>query len=238
MIAVMVPFPPDTLADAVAMLALPLLLAAPWRRLVPPHSQSGLRWSRWWACCARARPAAARSASPAVGRRGVARRHAAVAARGALGGGDVKLLAATALLLPPALIPVQLLAIALAGGALALLHLALRPLLRNLRADGRPRGTLRRALRREGRRIRAGARCPMASHRRHRLRHDPAGGLTRWACASSSSSSCWSVSPAWGCLASSPSRPPRRRRGRDRRGTARACQHARRRPRRAGRYAA
>ncbi|HWT09250.1 MAG TPA: A24 family peptidase, partial [Roseomonas sp.] len=35
--------------------------------------------------------------------------------RGALGGGDVKLLAAASLLVPPALVPAQLLAVALAG---------------------------------------------------------------------------------------------------------------------------
>lgn len=161
MIAVMVPFPPDTLADAVALLALPLLLAAAlgdvlFRRIPNP------------VVALVALVGLLRQGPAGGGAVGVALLLAAAVLlggmllwlRGALGGGDVKLLAATALLLPPALIPVQLLAVALTGGALALLHLALRPLLRNLRADGRPRGTLRLALRREGRRIRAGAPLP------------------------------------------------------------------------------
>ena len=162
MIAAMVPFPPDTLADAVAVLALPLLLAAAlgdvlFRRI----PESGRRAGRAGGPAAPGRwPAAAPSASPCCWPPLVLLGGMLLWLRGALGGGDVKLLAATALLLPPALIPAQLLAVALAGGALALLHLALRPLLRNLRADGRPRGALRRALRREGRRIRAGAPLP------------------------------------------------------------------------------
>jgi prepilin peptidase CpaA len=49
-------------------------------------------------------------------------------ARGWLGGGDVKLLAAAALGLAPALMPRFLLVVALAGGALALAHLMLRRL--------------------------------------------------------------------------------------------------------------
>lgn len=161
MIAVMVPFPSDTLADAVAMLALPLLLAAAlgdvmFRRI--PNSVVVLV----------ALAGLLRQGLVGGGALGIALLLAAVVLlggmllwlRGALGGGDVKLLAATALLLPPALIPAQWLAVALAGGALALLHLALRPLVRDLRADGRPRGALPRALRREGRRIRAGAPLP------------------------------------------------------------------------------
>lgn len=76
--------------------------------------------------------------------------------RGALGGGDVKLLAAASLLVSPALVPRQLLAVALAGGALALLHLALRPLLRGRPAAIPPRGWLRR----EALRIRRGAPLP------------------------------------------------------------------------------
>ncbi len=45
--------------------------------------------------------------------------------RGWLGGGDVKLLAATALLVPPPLVPGYVVAVALAGGVLALLYLLL-----------------------------------------------------------------------------------------------------------------
>lgn len=161
MIAAMVPFLPETLADAVAMLALPLLLAAAigdvlFRRIPNPVVASV------------ALVGLLRQGLAGGGALGIALLLAIAVLlggmmlwlRGALGGGDVKLLAATALLLPPALIPAQLLAVALAGGALALLHLTLRPMMRDLRADGRPRGKLRLALRREARRIRAGAPLP------------------------------------------------------------------------------
>lgn len=45
--------------------------------------------------------------------------------RGWLGGGDVKLLGATAVLLPPSVVPGYIAAVALAGGGLALLYLLL-----------------------------------------------------------------------------------------------------------------
>jgi prepilin peptidase CpaA len=161
MVAAMVPLPPEILADAVAVLVLPLLLAAAvsdivFRRIPNPIAAlvalAGLL----------------RQGLAGGGAFGIALLLAAVVLfggvllwlRGALGGGDVKLLAATALLLPPALVPAQWVAVALAGGALALLHLALRPLLGGLRADGRSRGPLRRMLRREARRIRSGAPLP------------------------------------------------------------------------------
>jgi prepilin peptidase CpaA len=79
--------------------------------------------------------------------------------RGVLGGGDVKLLAATGLLLPAAAIPAMLLATALAGGVLAMLHLALRGRLA-VPARTRAAGTLRRILRCEAWRIRRGAPLP------------------------------------------------------------------------------
>lgn len=161
MIAAMVPFPPATLADAAAMLALPLLLAVAFgdvlfRRIPNPLVASV------------ALVGLLRQGLAGGGALGIALLMATAVLlggmvlwlRGALGGGDVKLLAAAALLLPPALVPAQLLAVALAGGALALLHLALRPFLGTLRADGRRRGPLRLALRREARRIRAGAPLP------------------------------------------------------------------------------
>ena len=53
---------------------------------------------------------------------------ALVHARGLLGGGDVKLITAAAVQLPPDQIPRLLAAISIAGGALAALHLALRRL--------------------------------------------------------------------------------------------------------------
>lgn len=79
---------------------------------------------------------------------------------GALGGGDVKLLAAATPLLPPAELPTLLAAVALAGGALALLYLLLRPLLRGGAAGERPRGLLARVRRVERWRIGRGGPLP------------------------------------------------------------------------------
>jgi len=45
--------------------------------------------------------------------------------RGWIGGGDVKLLGATAILIPPILVPGYIVSVALAGGGLALLYLVL-----------------------------------------------------------------------------------------------------------------
>ncbi len=82
--------------------------------------------------------------------------------RGWLGGGDVKLFAAAALLVPPGKVPAMIVAVALAGGALALLYLALAALLPNAR-PGRPAGRLARILRIERRRIRRHGPLPYAS---------------------------------------------------------------------------
>jgi prepilin peptidase CpaA len=72
--------------------------------------------------------------------------------RGWLGGGDVKLLAAASVVVPPLAVPPFVAAVALAGGVLALIYLALcrfipRSVLR--RSTGRPNGLLPRALRLE-----------------------------------------------------------------------------------------
>lgn len=80
--------------------------------------------------------------------------------RGLLGGGDVKLLAAAALLLPAAEVPTLLLAVALAGGLLAMLYLALRPFLRGRECRVCPAGDARRVLRCEAWRIGRGAPLP------------------------------------------------------------------------------
>jgi len=80
---------------------------------------------------------------------------------GALGGGDVKLLAAAALLPPPPLVPDLLVAVALCGGLLALLVLALRPLMPRA-AGPRPRGLLARVLRAEAWRLRRRGPLPYA----------------------------------------------------------------------------
>ena len=89
---------------------------------------------------------------------------AAVAWRfGAMGGGDVKLLGACALLLPPEAVPAMVLTIALAGGGLGLVYLALRwwpPAPRP--ALPRSAALPRRALRAELWRIRRGGPLPYA----------------------------------------------------------------------------
>ncbi len=77
-----------------------------------------------------------------------------------MGGGDVKLLGATAMVVPPALVPSQLLLISLAGGLLALLVLALRAVLPRAIAPVRPASLIRRLLRAEHWRIRRGAPLP------------------------------------------------------------------------------
>ncbi len=93
--------------------------------------------------------------------------------RGWLGGGDVKLLAATALLVAPWRVPGLLAAIALAGGVLALAYLLLRFVLTMSRRH-RPgelrlgehatrTATLSRIIRIEHWRIRRGAPLPYAS---------------------------------------------------------------------------
>jgi prepilin peptidase CpaA len=84
-----------------------------------------------------------------------------------IGGGDVKLIVAVCLVLPTARIPVFLLAMALAGGALSLIVLAARPWLRRRgRLVARPvapaRGLLRRVARAELWRIQRGAPLPYA----------------------------------------------------------------------------
>jgi prepilin peptidase CpaA len=90
-----------------------------------------------------------------------------------MGGGDVKLLAACALLAPPGAVPALVLAVALAGGLLALTYLGLRPLLpapilggTNLAATNLAGPSLaalpRRALRAELWRIRRGGPLPYA----------------------------------------------------------------------------
>lgn len=82
---------------------------------------------------------------------------------GWLGGGDVKLLSASAWLVSPGLVPQLMLTIALAGGVLACLYLALRWVLRNSRV---PVGSVHRRLlvrriwRAERWRIRRGAALP------------------------------------------------------------------------------
>jgi prepilin peptidase CpaA len=82
--------------------------------------------------------------------------------RGWLGGGDVKLLGAAAVLVPPALAPRLLGDVALAGGVLALLYLALSRLVPPPPAT-RPEGLRARIWRAERWRIRRRGPLPYAS---------------------------------------------------------------------------
>ncbi len=82
--------------------------------------------------------------------------------RGWMGGGDVKLLAACGVLSPPGHSGVMLLGVALAGGALALMYLALGRVLATP-APVRPAGRLRGILWEEGQRIYSRSSMPYAS---------------------------------------------------------------------------
>jgi prepilin peptidase CpaA len=81
--------------------------------------------------------------------------------RGWLGGGDVKLLAAAAIALPPVSVLPFIAAVAIAGGLLALIYLAARPLTFSHPAS-RPAGLFARALRVERWRIGRGGPLPYA----------------------------------------------------------------------------
>lgn len=81
--------------------------------------------------------------------------------RGFMGGGDVKLLGATALAVPPAAVLGFVTAVALAGGVLALCYLIGRRLVRKPAAQ-RPHTLLARALRVERWRIHRGGPLPYA----------------------------------------------------------------------------
>lgn len=86
--------------------------------------------------------------------------------RGWVGGGDVKLLAACVLFLPPALVPGMLLATALAGGVLAGIYLFLRRVVTSppgARASRPRRRFLARALRAERWRIARRGSLPYAN---------------------------------------------------------------------------
>jgi prepilin peptidase CpaA len=85
--------------------------------------------------------------------------------RGWMGGGDVKLLGACALLVPPASVLPMVTMIAIAGGVLALVYLTasrLVPRPAPLPAALRPRGFLARALRAERWRLARGTALPYA----------------------------------------------------------------------------
>ena len=81
--------------------------------------------------------------------------------RGWMGGGDVKLLGAAALIVPPETIPALLCTIALAGGLLAFVYLAGRRRERRP-VDAKPISLAARALRAERWRLRRGGPMPYA----------------------------------------------------------------------------
>jgi len=78
-----------------------------------------------------------------------------------MGGGDVKLLGAAALLVPPGSTPALVMDVCLSGGVLSLVFLAAR---RRVAVPGRlcPRGLLARAVRIERWRLRRGGPLPYA----------------------------------------------------------------------------
>ena len=82
--------------------------------------------------------------------------------RGWLGGGDVKLLGATAVLVPPALVPGYIAAVALGGGGLALLYLLMQRVV-TVPNQRSPASLLRRILVVEARRIRRRMSLPYAT---------------------------------------------------------------------------
>jgi len=81
--------------------------------------------------------------------------------RGWVGGGDVKLLSACAMLVPPALVPEPVLSTAIAGGILALIYVALARILPGP-PRSHPSGLLGRVWRAERRRIRRSLSLPYA----------------------------------------------------------------------------
>jgi prepilin peptidase CpaA len=83
--------------------------------------------------------------------------------RGWLGGGDVKLLATTAVLVPPSLVVNLLLDVALAGGVLALIYLAMARFVAPQSSTPRPLGMFRRIRRAELYRVRRRGPLPYAS---------------------------------------------------------------------------
>lgn len=158
MIPPMVPNPFPILSDAAVLIALAALAAAALRdvacRAIPNPIAAVV------ALAGLARQLAFGAPLPAL----LAAGCVLVAAtllwlRGLLGGGDVKLLAAASLLVPAAGVPALLLAVALAGGVLAGVHMLLRA---RLAAPGAvaPRAALLRILRCEAWRIRRGAPMP------------------------------------------------------------------------------
>jgi prepilin peptidase CpaA len=156
MMPAMVPNTPQILADASALLALGALAAAALsdvaRRRIPNRIIAVVALAGVARQLLAGAPVAALAAAG-----GVLLVATLFWLRGVLGGGDVKLLAASALLVPAGLVPLLLLATALAGGVLAALNLGLRG---RVGVPARAPGAWRRVLRCEAWRIRRGAPMP------------------------------------------------------------------------------
>ena len=158
MLPPMVPHPPSILADAATLLALAALGAAALRDVACREIPNPI--AATVALAGLARQAMTGAPLPALLAAGCVLAAATLLwLRGLLGGGDVKLLAAASLLVPPAGVPGLLLAVALAGGVLAGHYLVLRGRLVAV-APAPSRGALPRILRCEAWRIRRGAPLP------------------------------------------------------------------------------
>ena len=159
--AAMVPFAYPPLPDAIAWLALPVLVLAAVRdvavRQIPNRMAGAV------ALVGLLRQVAAGGMILPLGvlaAGAVFLLASLLWLRGLMGGGDVKLLAAAALLVPASQVPVLVLAVALAGGLLSLLHILARALLPRRFLGPAPSGSLRRILRCEAWRIGRGAPLP------------------------------------------------------------------------------
>jgi prepilin peptidase CpaA len=159
MLNAMVPFPAPTMPDMIALAAVPLLVAAAFRDVAVRRIPNPL-------VAAVAAIGLARHGATGLGALALALLVAAIVflalfflwQRGVLGGGDAKLLAAVALLVPPAAVPQLLLSTAIAGGILAATHLMLRG--RAAVPAAMPARAIGRVLRCEAWRIGRGAPLP------------------------------------------------------------------------------
>lgn len=161
MIAAMVPLPFPPLPDAIAWLALPPLALAAMSDIAVRRIPNGLALGV--ALAGLGRQAGAGAAVTVVAMLAAAAVGLVAGVlwlRGAMGGGDVKLLAAATLLVPPGEVIALLLAVAIAGGLLSLVHLLLRPALRGRVRGAAPGRPWRRVLRVEAWRIGRAASLP------------------------------------------------------------------------------
>lgn len=160
MIAAMVPFPAFPLPEAIAWLALPWLALAAQRdvavRRIPNVCAVAIALIGAMRQAMSGGPALLQGLFAAAV---VLLLTGGLWFRGLFGGGDVKMLSAATLLVPPGQVFALLLSVALAGGLLCVLHLSLRVALPRRAVSRAPSGSLRRVLRAEAWRI--GRRAPL-----------------------------------------------------------------------------